>query len=634
MMKMKRCLLFLLRTYVLTVLLFIVAKGVFMLCNGTGHDIGFSDFFSVVRHGLTLDLSTALYFLIVPLLVCMASVWIRVPRWVLRLYFALVAIAFALAFVADTSLYAFWGFKLDASCLQYLDQPEGITQSVSVGYLLWRFVVLVAVAIAIYAVLAYSCSFVHSRKGDNSPTGVVQPAGIRKKVRQTVSYVLLMPLMVIGIRGGFGESTTNIGQMYYSQNQFLNHSAVNPVFSFLYSLGHQLGDLSQYAFFDEQECRNLVANVFTTESIDADTLLTTQRPDIVIILMESAGEEFSSVMPRLQQLKQEGINFSQCYGNSWRTDRGTICALSGYPSFPSVSVMKIPEKSRSLPAIARTLSSVGYQTSYLYGGDINFTNMRSYLIATGWQQLTSMDDYNSSDRHSAQWGVRDDITFSTLFDRIVNRRADVTASTPPRLFGYSTLSSHEPWDVPVQRNNDEVLNAFAYLDDCLGNFIDRLRQTPQWQNLLVILTADHGINYGQNDQSHPKAKNHIPMLWLGGAVKEPRQVNTICNQSDLAATLLGQLGLSHSDFAFSRDVLSATYTYPTAVHNYNNAQWLCDSTGHVLYDFDANRFIVSESADANRLLRVSKAILQTTTADLTAVRRAEASAAEGPRECQ
>lgn len=36
------------------------------------------------------------------------------------------------------------------------------------------------------------------------------------------------------------------------------------------------------------------------------------------------------------------------------------------------------------------------------------------------------------------------------------------------------------------------------------------------------------------------------------------------NQADLAATLLGQLGLDHSSFNFSRNVLGSDYTYPFA----------------------------------------------------------------------
>lgn len=185
------------------------------------------------------------------------------------------------------------------------------------------------------------------------------------------------------------------------------------------------------------------------------------------------------------------------------------------------------------------------------------------------------------------------------------------------LLGYSTLSSHEPWDVPgARRHDDDVLNAFGYLDECLWAFIEHMKASAAWDNLLIVLTADHGINHGRTDTSTPREKNHIPMLWLGGAVREPRTVSTICNQSDLAATLLGQMGLAHDDFTFSRDVLSETYRHPVAVHNYYNAQWAIDSTGHCLYDFDMKRITVSEGDSCHRLADVSKAMLQLTTEDL------------------
>lgn len=605
---MKKRLTFLLRYYLTTVLLFITAKLVFMLVCKDGQTFVAADVFDVILHGLSLDLSTALYFLIVPFLVSTVSCFWQssVLLWVIRVYTLLVSLAFALAFVADTSLYPFWQFKLDASCLQYLETPTEAMASVTPAYLVVRAVAILLVAVAVYG--AYGA---HKACRPYKSYGAYRPYSFHWS--SFLLHLLLIPLIILGIRGGFGESTTNIGQVYYSQNQFLNHAAVNPVFSFLYSLNHRLDDLSQYAFYEQDECDALTLNVYTTESTDNDTLLNNRRPDILIILLESAGEQFATVMPRLQQLKKEGVYFSQCYANSWRTDRGTVATLSGYPSFPTVSVMKIPEKSRTLPSIARTLKQQGYATSFLYGGDINFTNMRSYLISTAWDRLTSMDDYPLEQQRSAQWGVRDDITFETMFQRISASQNDHQR----HLWGFSTLSSHEPWDVPTATiTNDEVLNAFAYLDNCLYNFINKLRQTPAWQNLLVVLIADHGIIHGDVDLTTPLRKNHIPMLWLGGAVRKPCTITTLCNQSDLAATLLGQLQLDHHNFSFSRDVLSSTYRYPTAVSNYSNAQWICDSTGHLLYDFDLRRTTISESRDADRLLRLNKAIIQTTTNDL------------------
>ena len=599
---------FLIRTYLWTVLVFCIAKIVFMITCHEGHDFTFGDVMEVLRHGLSLDLSTALYFLILPFLVMLVSIWWnkgKVLRRLLFTYYIIISIAFALAFVADCSLYPFWGFKLDASCLQYLTTPKEAAASVSVWYLLLRLVIFIIIVgfISIGYLMGLKNYEETNQKNTRRPTTL-------HKTSETIFHLVCIPLMVIGIRGGLNESTTNIGQVYYSQNQFLNHSAVNPIFSFLSSFEKTANNIENYDFFSDSECAHLTKDLYPTTSIDSDTLLSTQRPNIVIVLMESAGNIFSDVMPNLQQLKKEGVDFTNCYGNTWRTDRGTLCTYSGYPSFPTSSVMKMPKKTKHLPSIASALRQEGYHTYYLYGGDINFTNMRSYLISTGWEQLTWLDDYTMEEQHSANWGVRDDITFNTLYQQIVAMPQEERF-----LIGFSTLSSHEPWDVPIKKYDQQEPNAFYYLDQCIGDFINKLKKTPQWENLLVVFLPDHSIDFGEYTETHP-LRNKIPLVWVGGAVKAHQEINQFCNQTDLAATLLAQLHLSHKAFRWSRDILSTSYQYPFAVHNYNNGFSLTDSTGFIVYDLGASQLIKVESSHSQRLERIGKAILQTTTADL------------------
>ena len=156
---------------------------------------------------------------------------------------------------------------------------------------------------------------------------------------------------------------------------------------------------------------------------------------------------------------------------------------------------------------------------------------------------------------------------------------------------------------------------YYYLDQCIGEFIDQLKQSPQWQNTLVILLPDHSYDYKGANQRQPD-RNRIPMIWTGGAIKGPRQITTLCNQTDLPATLLAQLGLSHQQFRWSRDVLSRSYQHPLAMHTYRNGFSVTDSTGFMAYDFDVNKMIADKSTDSKRLERIGKAILQATTKDL------------------
>ena len=599
---MRQRALYLLRFYLATLLFFVVGKVGFMLYHHGGHDFSLADMMQVIGHGLSLDLSTSFYIFILPFLLTIISLWVRVPRWVYRVYYVIAAVLLALAFVADTSLYEFWLFKLDASCLQYLETPTEAMASVSVWYVLLRILSFLLIAFLIYWVYDFL-------------TAPFSPLTTKNSLIGTVAALLFIPLMIIGIRGGLDESTTNIGQVYFSQNQFLNHSAVNPFFSFFASFEKTASNNVTYHFMEDEECEKIVSELYNTQSVGVDTLLTMQQPNIIVILLESCGGQFTEISgrtditPNLNRLAKEGIYFTNCYGNSWRTDRGTLCTWSGYPSFPTMSVMKIPSKSRTMPNIARTLQEErGYHTHYLYGGDINFTNMRSYLVSGGFSNLTWKEDYTSDEQKSAKWGVRDDITFETLYQ--------LTTSMPqPYLIGYSTLSSHSPWDVPIHHFDDEVLNAFYYLDQCVGNFIERLRKSPAWDNTLVVMLPDHGIFYQDIDESNPLL-NHIPMIWVGGAVKEPRRVEQICNQTDLPATLLGQLGLNHDAYTFSRDVLSKTYTRPVAIHTYDDGFTMIDSTSFVNYDFISDRIVRSEGNGCERLIRQAQAILQAATKDL------------------
>ncbi len=585
----------LLRTYLWTVVVFIIAKVAFMLCcHKAASALTLADMKDVIIHGLTLDLSTALYFLILPFLLIMISLWHN-GKWIktmLHVYFAIVAIAFTLAFVADISLYPFWGFKLDASCLQYLATPTDAMASVSTGYLLGRVVIF-----AILACLVYLGYHGFSKHQFHFPP-------CRHRIAGSISALLCIPLIVIGIRGGLDESTTNVGQVYFSQNQFLNHSAVNPVFSFLASLEKTANENTTYNFYTPEEMEHLTNGLYDSQTLAGDTLLTTQRPNVVIILLESCGKMFLDVMPNLCKAAEEGVDFTNCFGNSYRTDRGTVCSLSGYLSFPTMSVMKMSNKVGHISSIARSLRREGYATEYLYGGDINFTKMKGYLISTGFERLHWKQDYNAEEQATSKWGVCDEITFKTLSDMVRSHTGD-----QPFLIGYSTLSSHEPWDVPVNKYKEKQYNGFHYVDQCIGTFLNDMKQSKQWDNLLIVFMPDHSSDFHEFTEQHPD-RNRIPMIWTGGVIKNPRKLDMICNQSDFAATLLGQMNLSHEDFTFSRDVTSSSYRYPFAIHMFNNGISMTDSTGFMLYDLTAERITTKTSPDAARMANTAKAILQ------------------------
>lgn len=595
--------------YFFTVLLiFILQKPLFMLYNGSiEKGFGFADYMQVMVHGASLDAATAGYLTAFPFLLVLISIWFRrFPlKKILYGYYILAAALISIIFVVDMALYTFWGFKLDASVFLYIDSPKEALASVSVGFILLRVLaILLLIALNSWVLLKITPSVL---------------TATRKRIAGTAGMLLLGGVLFIIIRGGVTESTSNIGQVYFSNEPFLNHSAVNPDFSLLSSMGKSQDFASEFNFFDEEKRAALFDGLYpTTDGDSIIQVLNTKRPNILIILMEGFGGAFveplgglPDVTPHFNRLSKEGVFFTNCYANSFRTDRGTVCTFSGYLGLPTASVMKIPAKSRTLPAIAEGLSKAGYKTDFLYGGDINFTNMKSYLLSTGYQRLTANTDFSLAEQTSNAWGVNDDITFEYLYNQLRNRKEEGPWHT-----AFLTLSSHEPFEVPYHRLEDKIPNAFAYTDECLGKFVDRLKQTPAWKDLLVICLPDHGFYYPREGSNAMPRFYHIPLLWLGGAVKQPMQVDKIMNQTDLAATLLGQLGLEHAAFTFSRNVLGSDYKYPFAFYSFNNGFSFRDSTGVTVFDNNSGSILFDEpEADESRLDK-GKAILQTVYDDL------------------
>ena len=611
--------LFLLRFYITLVGCFALAKVIFVFYNADcGGAFTAQEVVDAILHGLPLDMATAGYFAAPLWLGLLVGLWWRTKarRVLFKTYCAIIALLIAACLVADTGLYEFWGIKLDGTVFAYLDSPEGAMNSVSTAYICG-----VGLAYTTYTlVLYFALSLVMPREWRKGEGLRVKGEGLRVKgnLQKTLekfrdvslkfrdvslkkglgffkkgkgvflrplTMLLLGGLLFLGIRGGVGKSTANVGMVYHSDNLYMNHTAVNPVFSIVASLFKTKDFAEQHNYFDEAErARQFSQMEYHTSGNPIDTLLRTNRPNVLLILMEGCSAAFVNaidstarpdITPRLNQLATEGVLFTKCYANSFRTDRGTVCTLSGYPAFPDVSVMKMPSKGERLPSIAQALAREGYTTEFVYGGDINFTNTNGYLRATGYERTLGDKDFPVAVRRTHNWGVTDHIVLDTLYQRILRYSADRPWHT-----ACLTLASHEPWEVPYDRiPQDQVLNAMAYLDDCIGKFIDRLRQTSVWENTLVILIPDHGAHYPQGISEADPRKSHIPMIWTGGAVRQARRIETLCNQTDLPATLLGQLGIDHSVFTFSRDILADTYVRPSVVHVWSEGIYYMDETG-------------------------------------------------------
>ena len=618
------------KTYATFVVLFVLQKPLFLfLEKGSATqpvDNIFTELPAVIWHGLPLDLSMAGYLSVIPGFLSIAVVWLKrdLVKPIMNIYFIIASLFITCSFVLNASLYPYWKYPLDSTPLFYFfTSPADAIASVSIWQVILSIVILIVLTIGVWFTLRmrgekrqqYS-RYSYGYGGFGSGKRKRFDDFDRHRGRTSIILLLLTGLLFLPIRGGITVSTMNTGQAYYSQNAYLNHSAVNPLFSLLESITHQEDFASQYRFMKDKEADKIFATMTSTSDENTYPLLNEATfkkgtPDILIVIMESFASDiipsmgsYKDVAVCLDSIAQQSILFTRFYANSFRTDRGMVSILSGYPAQPTTSIMRYPRKTSQLPSIARNLAKYkNYKTTYYYGGDADFCNMRSYLVSQGYQHIISDANFPIEDKLS-KWGVPDHILAAKMMEDIKAQQNEKR----PMLRILQTSSSHEPFEVPYHRLKDKRLNAFAYTDSVMGAIVREYRKLPRWKNTLIVFVPDHVGGYKENLNDHDRSRYQIPLILAGGAISRPMKVGIIGSQHDIAATLLGQLGVEHREFTFSKNMMSDA-TPKFAFFAVNDAFGIVSEENSLIYDNRAKR-IVYDKGEKGFNLKRGQAYLQ------------------------
>jgi phosphoglycerol transferase MdoB-like AlkP superfamily enzyme len=146
-----------------------------------------------------------------------------------------------------------------------------------------------------------------------------------------------------------------------------------------------------------------------------------------------------------------------------------------------------------------------------------------------------------------------------LFDlslRVLDQ--DVKAGKP--FFAHiMTVSNHRPFtypdgriDIPAARQVRE--GAVKYTDYAINKFLQDARNKPWFDNTVFVIVADHCAGSAGSVEL-PVTGYHIPMLIYAPKIVEPREVNTLTAQIDVAPTILGLMNLHYRSKFFGQDVL-------------------------------------------------------------------------------
>jgi phosphoglycerol transferase MdoB-like AlkP superfamily enzyme len=564
--------------------------------------MGVGDFFGSFIHGLRLDVSMSGYLLLLFSLIISLSYFIpkTLFRYLITIPSYLFVSLFSLVVVADAELYRHWGSRIDTSVFNFLKTPAEAMASVP----LWQTGVFLMVMVIMAGLFIYGF-----RKTVLPALNTIQPA---RRV-YSIGFIVIAAFMILPIRGSVGIAPVNTGMVYFSKNIFSNHAAINGLWNFFYDWFNSDRTNIDVKFMGDNDAEN-VRQSMVSQSDSLIRVLNQPRPNVLVIVLESFSAKAVEVLggqpgvtPQLNKLWNEGVAFNHIYATGTRSDRGLVAILSGFPSHPLASSMKYPKKTQKMPSICHSLAPLGYQqATYYYGGDTDFANMRSYMMNAGFQKIVNVDEFPRSQRNS-KWGVHDEFMFKRLM-------SDIDSAQLPFLKVMFTLSSHEPFDVPMatrikgNRMSDKFFNSIYYADSCMGQFIREAKTKQWWKNTLVVMIADHSIRYPEDIAINVPERYTIPMLWTGGAVDTVMQVNAYGNQTDMVATLLGQLNVGHHDYRFSNNLLDpARNDY--AMYIFNKGFGVITPKGQVVYDLNVNSY-TSFSGDTTALRHQAEGLFQ------------------------
>ncbi|NOL49990.1 LTA synthase family protein [Pelistega europaea] len=390
---------------------------------------------------------------------------------------------------------------------------------------------------------------------------------------QIVEFLVSAAVVTLMIRGTLQHRPINPSTVAYCGDSMVNTLPLNSLYSVyyaVYSIKNERSAKDAYENMDEDKVYQLVnqAAGITPEQNELNipswhfqtASQTYQRPkNIVLIVQESLGAQYigglggQNLSPCFDKLMQEGWAFHRCYATGTRSVRGLEAVSSGFAPTLSDAVLRLTKSQSRFFTLAQLLNPLGYRSSFIYGGESHFDNMRSYFLGNGFKELYDRESFTNP-AFEGTWGVSDEDMFAKLHEVLMD---DLET---PKLSLAFTVTNHTPWEYPAGRIEPvgepaSVENSVRYVDWCIGQFFEKAKQSPYWHNTLFLIVADHDSRVW-GDTLVPLRHFHIPALILGAGV-EPKADNRIVSQLDLPVTLLSLAGVSASHPMIGQDLTHA-----------------------------------------------------------------------------
>lgn len=563
---------FWLRLWIFWILYFLIQRIVFYIYN---HSVYIQ--YPVLEQlrgfweAIYLDLSAAGYLIAIPTLLLIGHVFS--VKFINRFHYFLI-ILIGIISVTDTLLYHEWGSKLNAYALSFLFYPKQMLASITTS----QIVLCIVLELGLIGFGIFMYQFI-SKVGITNPDEF-EKVDFNKKRIYPIGYGItsfaVLVLTFLAIRGGLGLASINQSSSYYSFHAPLNHLATNTSWNLFFSIikTNKANKQAGIAYFDKKNLHKNLQELYKSNPKEQEKILTNTRPNVILVILESytsdvietlGGEK--GVAPYFSKLTEEGLLFDHIYATGDRTDKGVIAILSGYPAQPCSSIIKEPQKFEKLPILPAIFKKKGYATSVYYGGDSEFSNFKAYWKYAGFNEIIDENQFEEEDKNS-KWGAHDHVVFEKVIQNLNTQKA-------PFFSTILTLSCHEPFETPIKTPFDQASNteintdqkqanlfrkAAYYTDWSINKFMEAAKKQSWYDNTLFIFVADHGSRLPKRyKDTHQTEKYRIPLLFYGNVISKEflaTRNSRIGSQTDIATTLLGQLGIENAPFKWGKDLLN------------------------------------------------------------------------------
>ncbi|QDU83022.1 Lipoteichoic acid synthase 2 [Planctomycetes bacterium Pla163] len=517
---------------------------------------GLTDVWNIVSGGLRMDLLILSYMLAPAFVIALVAGGTgTVGRWtsrVLHVYFVLATVGFLFLEIITPAFIMEYDSRPNRLFVEYLVYPVEVGSMLLQGY---RLEILITTVLSTIATLAAWKLFSRVTRPTTN-TGVLGRIGL---------FLLVAPLIFLGARSSLKHRPANPSSVAFSQDHLLNELCLSSFYSVAYAVDqmqHEADAGEAYGRMSggDEEVFRLVRESMTTVPAEAfvagevptqhqhDSSAPRTKPyNLVILLEESLGAQYvgalggEPVTQFLDTLQDEGWWFDNLYATGTRSVRGIEAMVSSFLPTPARSVVKLGMSQTGFFTIADYLGRKGYRTQFIYGGESHFDNMKSFFSGNGFQEIIDQDEYENP-KFAGSWGVCDEDILDKTHEMLMAR-----GDEPLFTLAFS-VSNHSPWEYPqgdfelYDEDPATVRNTVRYADYALGQFFERARTSPYWDDTIFVIVADHDSRvYGAS--LVPIEHFHIPAVILGGPV-EPRRDGRIASQIDLPPTLMSLIGVS------------------------------------------------------------------------------------------